>query len=72
LIPGYELKWQVRDHLLALKRERGIAVPGKEIIIDREIERFQEELDRLVAEERAQLKAKYEAEEAAAKAAAGL
>jgi hypothetical protein len=71
-IPGYELKWQVRDHLLALKRERGTAVPGKEIIIDREIERFQKELDRLNAAELAEIKARYAAEEAAAKAAAGL
>jgi hypothetical protein len=69
---GYEEKWQVRDHLAALRRERGIAVPGKEILIDREIERFQAELERILAEESARIKAKAEADEEAARAAAGL
>lgn len=64
MIPGYELKWQVRDHLAALRRERGIAVPGKEIIIDREIERFEAELKRICEEEKAAILARA-ADEAA-------
>jgi hypothetical protein len=72
LIAGYEQLWQVRDHLNGLKKERRTAIPGREIIIDREIERFETELARLIAEQQERLKAKFEAEEAAARAAAGL
>ena len=53
---GYEQPWQVRAHLAGLKKERLSAVPGKTVIIDREIARFTAELERIKDEEKKRIK----------------
>jgi hypothetical protein len=71
-IRGYEQAWQVRDHLVALKRERLNAVPGKTVIIDREIARFTEELECIREADKARIKAEFEAADRAVDEAANV
>jgi hypothetical protein len=61
-IAGYELPWQVVDHLAALKRERLQRDAGTWPLIDREIARFEAELELIRSEKKAQLKREFEAE----------
>jgi hypothetical protein len=53
---GYEQPWQVRAHLAGLKKERGHAVEWKLPRLEKEIARFEAELERIRDEEKERIK----------------
>jgi hypothetical protein len=53
---GYEQPWQVRAHLAGLKKERGHAVDWKLPRLEKEIARFEAELERIRAEQKKRIR----------------